>query len=154
MKKFAIALAIVALAAVSAQAQVSASLADGSLSIVTDGDAPVAMSGLDIKSAGGLLTPIDPPVATPFAFFLSNTASNVAFAAAPGSTAMVSTGDLSIGYTGDAAGAEADLSMTFGDAAFAQVSFPVTTPAVVPEPAAGLMSAFAALGLLGLRRRR
>ena len=55
-------------------------------------DHPVEVSGLDIKSAGGHLTPVSGDIlgdASPFSFFLSNTEHNVAFAASPGSAIRI-----------------------------------------------------------------
>ncbi len=156
MKKFAIALMITALTAVVAQAQVNGSIVDGKVAITVD--APTAMSGLNLKSAGGNFVPIPPGTtaapAAPFTFLLANNASNVSYAAIPGSTVEV-TGTLitDVGYTGDDAGVTEDMAASaYGNAAFQQVNFP-TTP-VVPEPATGVMAALACLGLLGFRRRR
>ena len=53
MKKFAIALMITALTATVAQAQVVGSIVDGHVAITLDAD--TALSGLNLKSAGGKL---------------------------------------------------------------------------------------------------
>ncbi len=159
MKKFAIALMITALTALAAQAQgVEGSITDdGKVAITVDGS--VAMSGLNLKSAGGYFVPIPPGTtsapAAPFTFLLANNANNVSYAAIPGSTVAVE-GTLitDVGYTGDAAGVTDDMAASaYGNAAFQQVTFPTTAP-VVPEPATGILAAIAGLGLLGFRRRR
>ena len=158
MKKFAIAITILLTAALSANAQVTGVVgAEGGITISTNGNdtagggPSVGMVGLDVASASGSLVPYDPPAApvhTPFLFFLSNTESSIVMASVP-APATVEDDAIVVGYTG--AGGD-DLTLSYGDANSQQVSFP-SAPAV-PEPATGLMAAFAALGLLGFRRRR
>ena len=154
MKKFAIALMITALTAMAAQAQgVVGSIVDGKVAITLDADA--ALSGLNLKSAGGNFVPIPPgdttAPAAPFTFLLANNASNVSYAAIPGTTVPVSAGTLvtGVGYTGTGDVAADLAESAYGNAAFQQVNFPT-----VPEPATGVMAALACLGLLGFRRRR
>lgn len=151
MKKFALSLAVVALAAVSVHADghVSGSInEDGKIVVTTT--SPVQTSGLNFTSAGGHMVPGDVP--TPFLFYLSNTPESVVYAIVPGKVTIDGELVTQTGYAGD--DAANDLTLAYGAEGGVEVSFPVHAPVVVPEPATGLMTAFGLLGLLGFRRRR
>lgn len=140
-----------------AQDFVVANIHNGELSISTNGfqspldpvgDGPsIQMVGLSIRSASGSLVPFDPPDASPFLFFLSNTGHEISMASLP-APAVVMDDQVVIGYTGSGLD---DITASYGDAAGLQVFFPTST---VPEPNAGLMVTVAALGLFCLRQRR
>ena len=151
MKKLISALAIVALVATAVQAQV-AGVVDGG-KITVSADPAVNAAGLDLISAGGNLVPAADNNAAPFTFLLSNTANQVTYGNL-GTTVEIGPGglELTAGYNGNP---EGDLTASWGDGA-TPVAFPVAAAAAppVPEPSTGLMAAFAALGLLGFRRRR
>ena len=152
--------------------------------IVVNANPPVEAAGLDFQSAAGLLVPVAGDDATPFTFFLSNTANQITWGNL-GSTVTID-GDLvtGAGYTGDPS--SGDLQTFWGDGptpvAFAvsagAVEPPVVEPPVVdppvvdppvvdppvvdppvvnpivPEPTSGLLAVFATLGILGFRKRR
>lgn len=151
MKKFAIALALVSLTAVSvyAEGHISGSINDDGKIVVT-ATQPQPTAGLNFQSAGGHLVPGEAP--TPFLFYLSNTPNSVVYAIVPGTVTL--DGDLvtQTGYAGD--DPVNDLTLSYGAGGGVEVAFPVQAPVVIPEPASGLMAVFGLLGLLGFRRRR
>lgn len=157
IKTIATALLIAAFTAQLAQAQpVTSSIIDGKVAVNVEGT--VAMSGLNLKSAGGYFVPIPPGTtdasATPFTFLLANNANNVSYAAIPGVNVDI-TGLLitDIGYTRDNSIARTDMaSSAYLSAPFGGVSFP--TGVVLPEPSSGILGATVCVCLLGFRRRR
>lgn len=158
MKSLLSALAIVSMTALFAQAQVTGTINDDGFVVVT-AETPVEAAGLDIISAGGLLVPVEGTDASPFTFFLSNTPNQITWGNL--GTTVTLEGDLvtGAGYTGD--DPAGDLTAAWGNGP-TPVAFPVTAGTVeppvgnevVPEPTAGLLTVFAALGVLGFRRRR
>ena len=156
MKKFLSALALVFATSLIAQAQVTGEIRDGKIVVIAS--EPVEAAGLDFQSPAGRLVPVpDPPGASPFTFFLSNTANQITWGNLGSSVTIDGELATEAGYTGDPTG---DLELFWGDGA-TPVAFPVSvggpvTPPneVVPEPASGALAAFAVLGMLGFRRRR
>ena len=153
MKKVLATIAVLGLFAGLAHAQSELSLQDGGENLVLTNkgtEAVAGVRGLEIVSAGNHLNNSG---AGSFGFVLGNTAGKVTLGAladvafAPG--AVLTTGTTYSGPKGVAEFAE-DLDATRLGVGTSQV--PVTFP--VPEPATGLMAAFAVLGLLGIRRRR
>lgn len=155
MEKFATALLMAAVTAMTVQAQVTSSIIDGKVTVNVDGT--VGISGLNLKSAGGHFIPIPPGTtdapATPFPFLLANNAYNVSFAALPGTNVDVTDQLVTdVGYTRDNSFARTDMAASaFATGRFLQVSFP--TGVVLPEPSSGALGALACMGLLGFRRR-
>ena len=153
MKRIVAALVFAFATSLVAQAQVTGEVRDGFIVVIAE--SPVEAAGLDFVSAGGNLVPVpDPPGSSPFTFFLSNSPNQITWGNL-GSTVTID-GEFvtQAGYSGD--NPEGDLTASWGMGA-TPVAFPVTVPStgpVVPEPTSGLMAAFAAIGLLGFRRRR
>ncbi len=155
MEKFATALLMAAVTALTVQAQVTSSIVGGKVTVNVDGTAPISI--LNLKSAGGHFIPIPPGTtdapATPFTFLLANNAYNVSFAAPPGSSIEI-TGLLvtDVGYTRDNSFARTDMvESRYIHGAVLQLSLP--TGVVLPEPSSGVLGALACMGLLGFRRR-
>lgn len=153
MKKLLATIAIVGLAASFAQAQIELNLDGGEFTIKNIGGDTEGLLGLDVKSAdGGLVAPEGGgPL---FAFTLPSTVNAVSlgnlgttYDLAAGATAKTG-----VQYTGTSSilqpGTNFAGSSTGGQGGVTGVAFPI------PEPASGLMAAFALMGLLGFRRRR
>ena len=150
MKKFIAALAIVAIASVAYGQDLKGSFpADGGAISVTASGGDVNAAGLDFKSAGGNLIPAPGTDASPFTFFLANTANNVTYGNLGSSVTFAdgTTTALSVGAT---AGAD-DIVASWGRGA-EPVSFPVASE-VIPEPASASLLILAGLFGLTLRRR-
>lgn len=173
MKSLLTALLLVSMTALLAQAQVTGEIRDGKIVVIAT--EPVAAAGLDLISAGGLMVPVpDPPGASPFTFFLSNTPNQITWGNLGSTVTFDGEFATNAGYTGDdpagdltAAWGNGPTPVAFPVTGAAVVEPPVVTPPVVtppvtppvgnetiPEPTAGLLSVFAALGVLGFRRRR
>jgi len=152
MKKLIAAMAMLALAAtVNAQELVGSFPSEGGAITVT-ANGQVDAAGLDFTSASGSLIPAPGTDATPFTFFLSNTANQVTYGNLGNSVTFAdgSSTTLSVGAT---AGAD-DIVAAWGDGPN-PVAFPVgpSTP-VIPEPASGTLLMLAGLFGLALRSRR
>lgn len=147
MKKLLASLAIVTLTALSAHAQVSGVVnEDGFIEITGNGE---EAAGIDLISAGGFLVPIPGNDATPFTFLLSNTADQITWGSLGSTVTLDGTLVTGASYTGT--DPLVDLTASWGDGAD-PVAFPVAP--VIPEPTAGLLAVFAALGMMGFRGRR
>ena len=144
MKSIFTSLAIVALTALFAHAQVAGTVNEDGI-IVISGNGEEA-AGVDINSAGGHLVPVDGGAA-PFAFFLSNTANQITWGNLGTAVTLEGEWVTGAGYTGD--DPAGDITATWGSGV-TPVAFPVTggTPVeppseVIPEPATGILAAFA-----------
>lgn len=149
MKKFIAAIAVVALAtAANAQDLVGSHPPEGGNITVTAVGGDVVAAGLDFTSDGGYLIPAPGTDASPFTFFLSNTANQVTYGNLGTAVTFAegSSTTLSVGATADAT----DVTASWGRGAEA-VAFPVGP--VVPEPASGSLLALAGLFGLAMRRR-
>jgi len=155
MKTILASLAVFSLAASFAHAQVTGAINSDGFFVIT-GNGEVA-AGVDLISADGLLIPAaDPPGAAPFQFLLSNTASQITWGNLGAGVTLDGEFVTGAGYTGD--DPANDLTAAWGDGSN-PVAFPIGAPAapvdeIIPEPATGILSAFAVIGMLGFRRRR
>lgn len=160
MKKLLATIAIVGLAASFANAQVELGLEGSDFVLSNNGSEAVGLLGLNVSSAdGGLVAPENGgPL---FAFTLPSTANLVSVGnlgtayELGGGASKVVTG---VQYTGstDDKGDWSNFagSSTGGASGVSDVAFPTLPPNNTPEPAGGLLAAFAVMGLLGFRRRR
>lgn len=126
-------------------------------------DEPTQLSGVNLKSTGGLFVPIPPGTtaapAGPFTFLLANNRSNISYAAIPGQTVELSgTWVTEVEYSGPIDGMSSDLQHSaVGDASFSQgppVCFSPNFQACVPEPTTLPLTVIGLLGLLSIRGRR
>jgi len=93
------------------QAQVTAEVREGTVVILAA--EPVEAAGLELLSPAGNLSPVpDPPGASPFTFFLSNTANQITWGNLGTSTTLDGAFNTRAGYAGDPAG---DLTAAWGD---------------------------------------
>lgn len=144
MKKLLVALSILALASVANAQTLEGSWPEGGGNIsVTASGGNVDAAGLDFTSAGGNLVPAPSTDASPFTFFLSNTANQVTYGNLGTSVTFAdgSTTELSVGA---AAGAN-DIMAAWGDGA-TPVAFNVNVsggPGVIPPDLTGLSPIFA-----------
>ena len=133
---------------------------EGFLVLAIDGTAN--LSGLDLQSAAGNLTPIeDPPGSAPFQFFLSNTPNRITWGNLGSTVTLEGEWVTPALYDGDPA---TDLTAVWGNGATG-ISFAVSPSdagfggdvgnPIVPEPSSmSLASLAAAVALLGSRRKR
>lgn len=155
MKKIFAAILLCAVSASFAQAQATAGAAaieqapDTVLWIVNPGATAVGnVAGIEFKSAAGNLVPVPARASDPFDLIVRNIPTNIVLGNL-GTTIELGPNSrtaTAAKYNGDAAGGDLQAFLGVG-------VLPIAIP-IVPEPATGLMAAFAGLGVLGFRRRR
>ena len=156
MKKIAITITLLLSANFIAHAEVTGVVRGDQIIISTNGfdvtgnGADVSMVGLEVLSFSGSLIPFDPAIADPFAFFLSNTPDSIVMASVP-APAVVADDQIKIGFRGDFE--IEDFNVSYGDADSQRIAVHLMSHPY-PEPGSGGMAVVAALGLLGIRRRR
>lgn len=153
MKKFILAIALVSISQYAFGQTVEGSWpAEGGAITVSVSGGDIQAGGFDFKSPTNKLTGGES--AAPFDFYIAGAdAENVGqvTVGSLGKTVMMADGSETTFDISVAAGAvDSDVTATWGKG-LDPVSFPVRP---IPEPATGLMAAFAAAAALGLRRRR
>lgn len=141
------------------QAQLTGSVNEDNLIVLSASGDPVELIGIDLLSEGGYLIPVpgDPASAAPFGFLLSNTANQVTYGSVGAAVTIEGELQLAVGYDTGAGDITSDLVAQFGDltpdSAPIAIAFSPASP-IVPEPGTGLMLLLGSAGLGLFRRRR